>query len=415
MIATGRGVVPAWVATRGLAVAALVVVPEYRTVSGNSDVWLSYAHWHQLLAAGRVPYRDFPLEYPPGVLPLLALPGGSAAAYVAAFTVAALLADALLLWQLARTPGWRVGAWAWVVLPALLGPLSWGRFDAFLAPLLIGSALAVHRRRWGVAAGLVVTAAAVKLWPALLLLPLLRVAPRPLRRRLCAGVAVAGAGVGAALAAVGAVPGLWWMLRYHLDRGLEVESLWALPAFVAAVLGEPVTAEPRFGSLEVVGGPVPALLLTADLVLLAALAGWLLLVWRHARPDRPGAYAGALALLVVAVLLGSKVLSAQFLLWVVAAAVALADQAVERARLLVATGTAALSTHLLLLVFGFLSWLSAVSLLLAAAHTAALLYALGAAGVAGWAVLAGHPNAAMCPQVLKPALVASDASSGSRP
>jgi hypothetical protein len=34
-----------------------------------------YQHYGNLIADGKVPYRDFELEYPPGALPMFALPG----------------------------------------------------------------------------------------------------------------------------------------------------------------------------------------------------------------------------------------------------------------------------------------------------------------------------------------------------
>ncbi len=145
-----------------------------------------------------------------------------------------------------------------------------------------------------------------------------------------AGLLVAGGAAAAGLAMLAlAGPGAGAMLRavvgYHLDRGLQIESLWATPLLVAARLGADITTAYTFRAHHVVGGAGAVAEQLATAGALAALVAGTWLTGRAARA-RPatGLAEGLFASLLLLLATGS-VLSPQYLVWALAlAAVALA-------------------------------------------------------------------------------------------
>ncbi len=213
-----------------------------------------YQPYGAAIVSGEVPYRDFSLEYPPGALPMFALPaafvrarGSTEAAswdqlnspakrYYHAFTLLVILLTGVVLSVTAltltacRRPARKiVHALAFVALsPLLLGDVFPGRFDVWPALLVaLGVAAGVRgRHRLGaVALGL---GAATKLYPALLIPCLAIVAAR--QRGLREGVLALVTGVTAAAAvfapfAILSFSGTWSALRVQFQGGLQIETL----------------------------------------------------------------------------------------------------------------------------------------------------------------------------------------------
>jgi hypothetical protein len=251
---------------------------------------------------GQVPYRDFDLEYPPGALPVFVVPAiGGDYASVFAWLMAALGAATVIV--VARV---RPAAAAFVaVSPLLVGSLLLSRFDLWPAALVAAAVVALltehHRLGWS----LLGAAVAAKLWP----LAIVPVALAWSRRRGQIRAVAWGAGV-LALAFVPFVlvapAGLWDSIAGQLSRPLQIESLGA--SFVSA-FGDPtvVTSHgsqniPGHGWLEVTGTAIQIAVLIA--VWAAA--------WR--RPDDLPRFAAAATAAFIAF---GKVLSPQFLVWLV--------------------------------------------------------------------------------------------------
>jgi uncharacterized membrane protein len=268
--------------------------------------WPTYQRYGDAMVhGGLVPYRDFPLEYPPGALPVFALPsllGDYARAFsfqMAGCGVAMVVAVATV----------RRAALPFVaVAPLLVGSLILSRFDLWPA-LLVGGALAAlvaGRDRLGWA--LLGVAVAAKLWP-LALVPL---ALSWSWRRGKGDAALAGIGAAAAFFvpfAVLAPHGLWESLRGQGDRPLQVESLGAA---IVRTFGHPVVVTTH-GSQNIAGyGWLAALLVAATAGSLAAV--WVSFARGPVTEDRFLRHAAAAACAVVAF---GKVLSPQFLIWLV--------------------------------------------------------------------------------------------------
>lgn len=287
-----------------------------------------YQDFGDAMMSGQVPYRDFGVEYPPGALPVFVLPSlGAEHNYRSWFevlmwvcAVATVAFVALALTAVEATRERIFGAVAFVALaPLALGSVVLTRFDYWPAAL-VAAALAAFvfgRSKLGFAVlGLAVTA---KIYP-LVLLPL---ALLLVRRRQGSREALLGLACFAAVLALVVVPflvidagGLIDSVGGQLERPLQIESLGSSLLLAAHQLGlYEATVVHSHGSQNL-GGPVPdAFASVHALVQLAAIAGtWILFARGHV--SRAGFLAAAAAS-VVAFVAFAKVLSPQFLIWLV--------------------------------------------------------------------------------------------------
>jgi hypothetical protein len=307
-----------WLATRTvllLCVFRVLVVPGPDV---TTDVGVIYRGWSQVLGAGTFPEGDVTWQYPPAaalaVLSPALLPFLD---YAAAFYVLACAADAgafVMLLRGARREGARpTGAWCWVAGVPLLGPTAYARYDVMVAVVAVGALLSLpgRPRLAGALAGL---GAMLKVWPALLLLGTGR---GRVTRAAWTGAAVAVAVLSLGFAVT--MPGAFGFLTAQRDRGTEVESLGALVFHVARQFGWEGQVLFHYGSMEFVGPWVP---LVSDLaMLLSALAAGWMLMWRlravRWTAATPADAAFTAVLLFTAT---SRVISPQYMVWLVALA-----------------------------------------------------------------------------------------------
>jgi Glycosyltransferase family 87 len=289
---------------------------------------LGYQEHGEAMAAGEVPYRDFEVEYPPGALPAFWLPTlGPAEHYRSIFEAlmwicaAAMLAFVVrALATLEATPERILAAAVFVGLfPLALGTVIQTRYDLWPAALTVAAvaALLAGRDRLGLA--VLALAVAAKIYP-LVLLPLAVVYVARRRGRREAAVCL---GVFAAVLALIVVPfvavspgGVLDSIERQVGRPLQIESLGASFLLAGKQLGlyEPTVATTH-GSQNLYG-LLPDALATVQTVLQAAalVAIWLLFARGPATPTR---FAAATAASVVAFVAFGKVLSPQFLVWLV--------------------------------------------------------------------------------------------------
>ncbi|HZU58542.1 MAG TPA: hypothetical protein VFA06_21880, partial [Actinocrinis sp.] len=158
--------------------------------------------------------------------------------------------------------------------------------------------------------------AVMKLWPAALAIGLpKRVDGR--RALLWSGIAA----LLPTLALAAAFPGAFGFLAGQQNRGLEVESVLATPFLIARHLGYPGVIRHQYGAFEITGPGIGAVLLCCEVLTVAGFA-WLLW-WRRRADLVPGRWSTALyydaALTAVLIaIVTSRVLSPQYLVWVVA-------------------------------------------------------------------------------------------------
>ncbi len=198
---------------------------------------------------GRVPYRDFFMEYPPGALAVFLPPAAFGAGhYNAAFKALMALCGAativLVALLLVRLGASTLRLWTAVLLIALspiaLGPISLNTYDAWPALLTIVSLACLVAGFPAVALGALGLAFAAKVYPVVLLPPGLIFVWRTRGREVALGAAATFAGI-AALVVVPflalAPHGLAESFRVQAARALQLESLGASLLAVADRLG----------------------------------------------------------------------------------------------------------------------------------------------------------------------------------
>jgi Glycosyltransferase family 87 len=292
-----------------------------------SDVRL-YARDARLIRGGDLPYRDFSFEYPPAALAPMLLPLYMSWRYATSFAVVMGVCGAGCI--VAAASALRaVGAWpdrTWAALlaigasPLILGSLFDTRFDLWPTLLAVGALAAVVRERPVVSGGLLGLGFAAKLWPAVLL----PIAVVHLWRRRGQAGALAFVAAFLVVAAACFVPfavlapdGLHAMFSDQLGRPLQVESLGAAVLMAAQHLGmHPLTTVTSHGAQALRGrGAGLAADLSTACEVVCVLAVWILYARRRTMSGEMTLLAAAAA--VAALVAFDKVLSPQYLIWLV--------------------------------------------------------------------------------------------------
>ena len=302
----------------------------------------NYHRYSALARAGRIPYRDFVIEFPPLAAALILAPGlptPHLALYQFLFAAEMFFFNCLLVVSVSRYVARTAGpkhvftSLAWYTLYfGFLSRLAFARFD--LVPTLLAfSAVCAWSEgrpgRGGLWAGL---GTLTKIFPGVIVIPATildvgrsSVAPfRGLKSALL--VVIIGVGAWGLIGGSGMVESL----RFHGQRGLERGSLLGgLVMLWATLTGRPIALEFNYGSLNVAGGAAQAV---AGLMLPLLVFAELLVVvitWRR-RMDLMRASAAA----VLGFLITNKVGSPQYLIWLLPFLPALADRTGRPARVL---------------------------------------------------------------------------------
>jgi hypothetical protein len=298
----------------------------YSSPFSDASIYHRYA---RLLLAGRIPYRDYPVEYPPLALAFFTLPAlvtRGFEQYFVAFRVEVVLADLLILLALnaiARRRGLdrrRVLA-AYTVFLLTVGPIVAQDFDLFPTAMVVCALFFATTEHWVGVWVMLGLGVMTKLYPALLM-PVFAMGDLELgayRRVARHALIAAGTCVASALPLLILAPrDLPQFLHYHSARGIHMESVYG-SALVAANHLRLVTAplEYNFGSWNLAGGVAAALKpWTTVLMVLAVLAVYHSM--RRAdgrRSDRDACLVNWSVLVLLAALASSKVLSPQYLVW----------------------------------------------------------------------------------------------------
>jgi glycosyl transferase family 87 len=291
---------------------------------------VEYHRYGNAMLDGHVPYRDFGIEYPPGALPVFAAPAIGHEGFglynrefqilMALCGVGALLAMTLALRSLAASIERTAAALAFAALaPLVLGSVILYRYDLWPAALAVAGLAGVlaGRERLGFASlGLGIAA---KLFPALLLPPAFAYVWRTRGRR----DALLALGAAAAVVAAVTLPflalaphGLWTSVERQVTRPLQIESLASGALLVAhQVGGLAITMESSRGSQNLTGSLPDALGTASSALLVLTLLGiWVAAARGPATPERLVRFSAASVVAFVAL---GKVLSPQFLIWLI--------------------------------------------------------------------------------------------------
>jgi hypothetical protein len=282
---------------------------------GDTATYSKYGR--ALVNDGRVPYRDFYDEYPPGSVPVFALPAAIwDAHYVLVFKLlmvacglgcvvcTAWIADRLGLSPLRLAP--------LVLAPLLLGPVFLNRYDplpAFLTSLALVALLRARGRTTGAVLG---ADTAIKIYAAVTL-PL---AARRLRSSYDSAVAFLVTGgilfLPFFLLAPGGVGFSFWT---QLKRHLQIDTVGSSILLVVSQLGihhvDWIAGKP--GSIDIGGGLADVVATLSSLLALALVVLVAVSYWRG--PDTDARLVTAWAGAVAAWTVFGKVLSPQYMTW----------------------------------------------------------------------------------------------------
>jgi uncharacterized membrane protein len=324
---------------------AACLLPRYGLGARSLDTSL-FRVWSDRMLDGEIPYRDFSLEYPPGALPAFAVPGLLPGDYGFWFKAFQALCGAVAVGAVAyaaETLGLR-GARLWLAVgfaalaPLALGPLVLIRFDLWPAALAaVGLAAILHGRN-GLGFGALALGTAAKLFPFVLvplgLLYVLRREGGSAARRALVWFAAVLTVVVLPFALLGP-GGLRFSIAQQSGRTLQVESVGSALLLAAHEFGS-YSPHAAFasGSWNLTGGLPHAVGLIQTLVQLLAVAAIWVAFAGSRRTAAQLVLSAAAAVAAFAVL--GRVLSPQYLLWLVPLVALLAPRLRAAAALLVA-------------------------------------------------------------------------------
>jgi hypothetical protein len=292
-----------------------------------------YYEYASAIVAGQVPYRDFLVEYPPFALVFFTLPrllGESFRWYYVWYQVLIVVADLVVLFTLfaARdddTTAWRTLA-SYTLLLLAVGPIILQQFDLFAAAFALLAIYYFSIKRDHVAWAFIGLATMTKVYP-LLLAPVFLIldwqSNHSIRRLLNAALVVAMTCVVVMLPLLVIAPtSVRAMYSFHSGRGIHLDTVYASIAFAARSLGWGwVDVEFTYRSWNIAGPVADALLRFSTATLAVVLLASYALIFARARMlsdnlrRNSGLVATCAALVLAAGLIGSKVLSPQFLVW----------------------------------------------------------------------------------------------------
>jgi Glycosyltransferase family 87 len=292
-----------------------------------------YQRYGDAIVAGHVPYEDFTVEYPPAALPTFALPslivsrGASRDSYDRAFGLLMAICGAAgvalvavtLVRDRAGTARLAAGCALAALAPLALGSVVLTRFDLWPAALVAAGVAALLTGRDRLALGVLGLGIAAKVYP-LALLPIfvVYVWKRDGRRRALIAFAVAVAAVGVCVLPFVALSphGVWSSSLRQTSRPLQIETLGSgVLLALHQAFGLHLTMVSSHGSQNLAGRLPDVLAVVQAVVEIVAIVGvW---VWFARGPAEAGRLFRACAAAVGAFVVFGKVLSPQFLIWLV--------------------------------------------------------------------------------------------------
>ena len=297
-----------WVATRVwvlLSGFGLIFYPESEFLF--SDVRL-YDWWAGNIADSFFPINDPMWQYPP-LAAVVFLAGYLLAGNTVGFVFLATVADLaifLLLVRAGREQENSTPAFIWMLTPLIMGPIILGRFDVFVTLAAVAALLYVGQaRKFGIA---IAIGALLKVWPLLLLLA----TPKGSALKVITWFA-------GTFAAGSLLLSLWWSESFSFiggqrSRGLQIESVGALPYQLWNAGPGNVSSAFQFGAIEVVASGTSIVSLFITLVGVALLGT--IFFWRVTGRLNSANPADIALLAVLISIVTSRVLSPQYMVWV---------------------------------------------------------------------------------------------------
>lgn len=292
-----------------------------------------YYYWQLMNQPMDQALIEYPTPIPLLLQGLRLVAGPNENAFLLAFVLVMVVIDGMATLWLWRAYSRRAAAY-WAAFTFAIGSLIWFRIDLLPALAVLASLIWLTRRpaASGVAVAL---GAATKLWPAMLIVPML--GARGAERRRAAGFLIAGGALGLV-----SLLGFGWTrsvspLTWQSDRGLQIESIVATVPMVRhgfGPAGQYYTELSQYNAWEIYGPQVDWWLGVADWLMVATIVlalcfGWLISLHGIGLPGRTlqgpadsglaarRTHAIVLAQLamICAVIVANKTFSPQYMIW----------------------------------------------------------------------------------------------------
>lgn len=304
----------------------LLFLTIYQIPYSSIGIYFDYA---SRVMDGSLPYRDFTLEYPPFALFFFILPRlftSSLAVYAIAFQVEVFLFDLLglyLIYRIAQSQGKALWKMLTVYTVAILaiGPIIAQSYDIFPAIIVLLSLYCFwtgkHKTSWGILA----LGAMTKIYPiAIAPLFLAYYVRNRQYKRIWSGILVfAASSLAIIIPFLVTSPGsLLSFINYHARRGIQLETTYSVFLLIAGKMGLTSTQLVFGAGSWNIAGPLAntlAVISTFVLAFFLLISYWF--IYSQIKPEKSQILEmGTYSLLVIAVILiTSKVLSPQYLIW----------------------------------------------------------------------------------------------------
>ena len=300
----------------------------YKIQYSATGLYLDYA---SKVLQGNLPYRDFSFEYPPFSLLFFILPRLFAStwpAYAVIYQIEVVIVDAIglfLVYLIAR----RLGKAPWKLMTVYtlcilaIGPIVGQQYDIFPAVMTLAAIYCFWRGYHKTSWALLALGTLTKFYPAVIapIFLLIYLKNRQYKQ------AAAGLGVFAAICLVVVVPFLYYgsesifnLINYHSQRGIQIESTYSAVLLALRQFGWiKVGWVFNFGSINLDSPLANTLARMSTYISALALIITYWFIWSRIKPGKSQfTRLAAYSLLVIdVVLVTSKVLSPQYLIWLV--------------------------------------------------------------------------------------------------
>ncbi len=330
-------------AFQGVVAIVITAMPIHGGIDKNdifNDVHIYYKFADRIFK-GEVPYRDFTVEYPILALPLFLIPRffvSSFKNYAFFWSVQILAVNAIGLWLAARWVAANAGmdrvprCLAWYTLFFVLcNPVALARFDLAAMACAFGAVTYLMSGRPVVGGGLAASVVLMKLVPGVAAAPMFLKEVLDLRSSRLRGVMTAALVFAAGMAGwyVLGRGGVFDTFRYHFERSLEIGSLYTgLLKLVYKIQGLPLVFVKDHGAKHL---NIPLAARIASLSIAFQLGAMLLALfafWKAGMKDALRCSAACLAAFIVF----GKILSPQFVVWLIPFVACLEGRAGTRAK-----------------------------------------------------------------------------------
>lgn len=209
-------------------------------------------------------------------------------------------------------------AWFWLFFLVALGPVSISRVDAFSAVIALFGVLAMAKRKLNASTAWFTVGAAMKIWPAGILITAM--ASSKFRLRILRAAAITGAAVIAIGLLLGGNASLFSFLTNQADRGIQIEAPIATAFVWSWILGlsnNNIYYDNLMMTFQVAGQSVltVAFLMSIAMAIAIAITAWL--TWRAAKAGAKFQTIMPVAVLTATLdlIVFNKVGSPQFVTW----------------------------------------------------------------------------------------------------